>query len=347
LRLRASRKPPAPPCLTSPLAPARPVIPATAPPSPAPAPLAATTSAPRPTALPTVLRSPTGEAPSPHPAERRHGTVDRGMRGGPGAVAPQLLADGHLARPVGRRHARHTRRLLHPTAARPLLYPFQRTSLPLSRRRGTPPRVHLPTGSRPPHPPTPAHLLLPQLPPLALRRRNPPFLSLSQAPRLGPPAPTLGPSGRIRAAPDRPPASPFAPASTTRALPRVRLRPPRDARSLSRVWYDPRAMRRPHRILLNTATIASLVLCAATAAFWVRSYSRVEWVQRIDARGGGKGLMSASGEAVLWSRDTTGRATCRPTGSGAAGPRLPVPCSSEPSAGPSSGSRPVPSPASA
>jgi hypothetical protein len=41
-------------------------------------------------------------------------------------------------------------------------------------------------------------------------------------------------------------------------------------------------MRRLLRILLNAATVLSLVLCVATVVLWVRSYSAVHGVQRVD-----------------------------------------------------------------
>jgi hypothetical protein len=42
--------------------------------------------------------------------------------------------------------------------------------------------------------------------------------------------------------------------------------------AVSGVWYDP-GVRRVLGILLNAATVVSLLLCVATIVLWVRSYS--------------------------------------------------------------------------
>src|SRR5437764_4099334 len=58
-------------------------------------------------------------------------------------------------------------------------------------------------------------------------------------------------------------------------LPTLRLRLPRHARPLPGMRHGAvrcRAMRRLLRILLNAATVLSLVLCVVTIAAWVRSY---------------------------------------------------------------------------
>jgi hypothetical protein len=66
----------------------------------------------------------------------------------------------------------------------------------------------------------------------------------------------------------------------------MRLRPPRHARPLSGVRYNPNAMRRVLRILLNAATVLSLMLCVATVGLWVRSYIRYDWLQMIHGPAG-------------------------------------------------------------
>jgi hypothetical protein len=38
------------------------------------------------------------------------------------------------------------------------------------------------------------------------------------------------------------------------------------------VWYNPAIVKRIFRILLNAATVRSLVLCVATVVLWVQDY---------------------------------------------------------------------------
>src|SRR4051794_27132592 len=65
---------------------------------------------------------------------------------------------------------------------------------------------------------------------------------------------------------------------TARPLPRLRLRPPRDAGAVPGVRYNPGAMRRLRRILVNAAVSASALLCLITAALWIRSYRSADEV---------------------------------------------------------------------
>jgi hypothetical protein len=65
---------------------------------------------------------------------------------------------------------------------------------------------------------------------------------------------------------------PAAAGRTAFALPR--LRPARHTRSVPGVRYNPDAVKRVFRILLNALTALSLVLFAATVALWFRNDPR-------------------------------------------------------------------------
>jgi hypothetical protein len=76
------------------------------------------------------------------------------------------------------------------------------------------------------------------------------------------------------------------------------------------VWYDPRAMRRFVRILVNTATAASLVLFVASVVLWVRSFwvSDLAYSQWIDDQGrctGNACVQSLRGTVVVHSTRLT------------------------------------------
>src|SRR5438128_12471190 len=64
-----------------------------------------------------------------------------------------------------------------------------------------------------------------------------------------------------------------------RAMRLLRLRPPRHPRPLPRMRYNSRQgerMKRLRRIIFNALAVLSLLLCIATAALWIRSYSAAD-----------------------------------------------------------------------